>query len=146
MRDAETMRIALTAGETGHLVFSTLHTGDVTSTISRVADSFPPERQGTIRQELSMSLAAVMTQILVPRISGGRVPATELLMIGYGARQHIRKNALQHLHQEITITRPKGSFTFEESLATLVRQGLISADEARARTVHPEELDLLLRG
>jgi Tfp pilus assembly pilus retraction ATPase PilT len=66
-------------------------------------------------------------------------------MIGYGARQHIRKNALQHLHQEITITRPKGSFTFEESLATLVRQGLISADEARARTVHPEELDLLLR-
>jgi twitching motility protein PilT len=146
MRDAETMRIALTAGETGHLVFSTLHTGDVTSTISRVADSFPPERQGTIRQELSMSLAAVMTQILVPRVSGGRVPATELLMIGYGARQHIRKNALQHLHQEITITRPKGSFTFEESLATLVRQGLISADEARARTVHPEELDLLLRG
>jgi twitching motility protein PilT len=145
MRDAETMRIALTAGETGHLVFSTLHTGDVTSTISRVADSFPPERQGTIRQELSMSLAAVMTQILVPRISGGRIPATELLMISYGARQHIRKNALQHLHQEITITRPKGSFTFEESLATLVRQGLISADEARARTVHPEELDLLLR-
>jgi twitching motility protein PilT len=145
MRDAETMRIALTAGETGHLVFSTLHTGDVTSTISRVADSFPPERQGTIRQELSMSLAAVMTQILVPRISGGRIPATELLMIGYGARQHIRKNALQHLHQEITITRPKGSFTFEDSLATLVRQGLINADEARARTVHPEELDLLLR-
>ena len=92
-----------------------------------------------------MSLAAVMTQILVPRIHGGRVPATELLMIGYGARQHIRKNALQHLHQEITITRSKGSFTFEESLATLVRQGLISTDEARARTVHPEELDLLLR-
>jgi len=145
MRDPETMRIALTAGETGHLVFSTLHTGDVTSTISRVADSFPPERQGTIRQELSMSLAAVMTQILVPRIGGGRVPATELLMVGYGARQHIRKNALQHLHQEITISRPQGSFTFEESLVTLVRQGLITADDARGRTVHPEELDLLLR-
>jgi len=110
MRDPETMRIALTAGETGHLVFSTLHTGDVTSTISRVADSFPPERQTTIRQELSMSLAAVMTQILVPRIGGGRIPAAELLMVGYGARQHIRKNGLQHLHQEITITRPQGSF------------------------------------
>jgi twitching motility protein PilT len=145
MRDPETMRIALTAGETGHLVFSTLHTGDVTSTISRVADSFPPERQGTIRQELSMSLAAVMTQILLPRNGGGRIPAAELLMVGYGARQHIRKNALQHLHQEITITRPHGSFTFEESLATLVRQKLISADEARSRTVHPEELDALLR-
>lgn len=146
MRDPETMRIALTAGETGHLVFSTLHTGDVTSTISRVADSFPPERQGTIRQELSMSLAAVMTQILMPRISGGRIPAAELLMIGYGARQHIRKNALQHIHQEITITRPKGSFTFEESLATLVKERLISAEEARARTMHPEEMDLLLSG
>jgi len=145
MRDPETMRIALTAGETGHLVFSTLHTGDVTSTISRVADSFPPERQGTIRQELSMSLAAVMTQILLPRAGGGRIPAAELLMIGYGARQHIRKNALQHLHQEITITRPNGSFTFEESLATLVRQNLLSAEEARSRTIHPEELDILLR-
>jgi twitching motility protein PilT len=145
MRDPETMRIALTAGETGHLVFSTLHTGDVTSTISRVGDSFPPERQGTIRQELSMALAAVMTQILVPRLAGGRIPAAELLMISYGARQHIRKNALQHLHQEITITRPDGSFTFEESLATLVRQKLVGEEEARGRTVHPEELDHLLR-
>ncbi len=145
MRDPETMRIALTAGETGHLVFSTLHTGDVTSTISRVADSFPAERQGTIRQELSMSLAAVMTQILLPRSTGGRIPAAELLMISYGARQHIRKNALQHLHQEITITRPQGSFTFEESLATLVKQRLISPEEARGRTMHPEELDSLLR-
>jgi twitching motility protein PilT len=144
MRDPETMSIALTAGETGHLVFSTLHTGDVTSTLSRVADSFPPERQSTIRQELSMSLAAVMTQILLPRIGGGRIPAAELLMIGYGARQHIRKNALQHLHQEITMTRPNGSFTFEQSLATLVQQKVLTAEEARGRTVHPEELDHLL--
>jgi Tfp pilus assembly pilus retraction ATPase PilT len=66
-------------------------------------------------------------------------------MIGYGARQHIRKNALQHLHQEITITRPNGSFTFEESLAVLVRQKFISLAEARGRTVHPDELDTLLR-
>jgi twitching motility protein PilT len=145
MRDPETMRIALTAGETGHLVYSTLHTGDVTSTISRVADSFSPERQPTIRQELSMSLAAVMTQILLPRMGGGRIPAAELLMVSYGARQHIRKNALQHLHQEITITRANGSFSFEESLATLVRQKLLSAEEARGRTAHPEELEHLLR-
>lgn len=145
MRDPETMRMALTAGETGHLVFSTLHTGDVTSTISRVADSFPVERQATIRQELSIALAAVMTQNLLPRIAGGRVPAAELLMLGYGARQHIRKNALQHLHQEITITRPNGSFTFEESLALLVRQKFVTPAEARGRTVHPEELDTLLR-
>ena len=145
MRDPETMKIAVTAGETGHLVFSTLHTSDVTSTVARVADSFPPERQPTIRNELSVSLAAVMTQKLLPRIGGGRVPAAELLMLGYGARQHIRKNALQHLHQEISITRPQGSFTFEESLAALVKAGRVEPDQARGRTFHTEELETLLR-
>lgn len=124
MRDPETMRIALAAGETGHVVFSTLHTSDVTSTVSRVSDGFPAERQPTIRQELAMALAAVMTQMLLPKADGGRIPAAELLVVGYGARQHIRKNALQHLHQEITITRRDGSFTFEECLAQLVRRGL----------------------
>ena len=144
MRDPDTMRIALAAGETGHLVLSTLHTSDVTSTVSRVSDAFPPERQATIRQELSMALGAVMTQILLPRNGGGRVPAAELLVMGYGARQHIRKNALQHLHQEITITRRDGSFTFEESLAQLVGRGLISIENARTSAVHREELDGLL--
>ena len=144
MRDPETMRIALAAGETGHLVFSTLHTTDVTSTVSRVADAFPSERQPTIRQEISMALGAVMTQNLLPRIGGGRVPAAELLVVGYGARQHIRKNTLQHLHQEITITRREGSFTFEESLVGLVRRGLLTVEEARARSSHREELDGLL--
>jgi twitching motility protein PilT len=144
MRDPETMRIALAAGETGHLVLSTLHTSDVTSTVSRVADAFPPERQPTIRQELAMALAAVMTQVLVPKQGGGRVPAVELLIVGYGARQHIRKNALQHLHQEITITRRAGSFTFEECFAQLVRAGALDADEARSRALHREELEGLL--
>jgi twitching motility protein PilT len=145
MRDPETMKIALTAGETGHLVFSTLHTTDVTSTVARVADSFPPERQPTIRQDLSMALGAVLTQTLMDRTGGGRVPAVELLMLGYGGRQHIRKNALQHLHQEITITKRSGSITLEESLAQLVRQGLVSADAARTRTIHADELEGLLR-
>jgi twitching motility protein PilT len=145
MRDPETMKIALTAGETGHLVFSTLHTTDVTSTVARIADSFPPERQPTIRQDLAMALAAVLTQMLLPQNGGGRIPAAELLMIGYGGRQHIRKNALQHLHQEITITRRSGSLTLEESLAQLVKRGLISAADARTRTAHAEELDGLLR-
>ena len=145
MRDPETMKIALTAGETGHLVLSTLHTTDVTSTVARVADSFPPERQPTIRQDLSMALGAVLTQTLLSRAGGGRVPAAELLMVGYGARQHIRKNALQHLHQEITITKRSGSITLEESLAQLVHKGSISAEDARSRTSHPEELEGLLR-
>jgi twitching motility protein PilT len=85
-----------------------------------------------------------MTQNLLPKIGGGRIPAAELLVVGYGARQHIRKNALQHLHQEITITRRDGSFTFEESLVDLVRRRLLTVDEARARSSHREELDGLL--
>ncbi|HTS09021.1 MAG TPA: PilT/PilU family type 4a pilus ATPase, partial [Candidatus Eisenbacteria bacterium] len=122
MRDSETARIALSAAETGHLVFTTLHTTDAASTVSRIADSFPQERQHTVRAEMAMALAAMLTQTLIPKRTGGRVPAAELLMVGYGARQHIRKNALQHLHQEITITRKQGSFTLEESLAQLVFQ------------------------
>jgi twitching motility protein PilT len=146
MRDPETMRIALAASETGHLVFSTVHTTDAASTISRVADSFPAERQNTIRQELSMSLAAVLTQTLLTRKVGGRSVAAELLFISYGARQHIRKNALQHLHQEIALTRKQGSITLEESLAKLVRDGVVEAEEARSRAQHPEEFETYLRG
>jgi twitching motility protein PilT len=146
MRDSETMRIALAAAETGHLVFSTVHTTDVASTVSRVADSFPAERQNTIRQELSMSLAAVLTQTLLPRKGGGRAAAAELLFVSYGARQHIRKNALQHLHQEIAITRKQGSITLEESLAKLARDGVVDLEEARTRAAHPEEFEGYLRG
>ena len=146
MRDPETMRIAVAAAETGHLVFSTLHTTDVPSTVSRISDSFPLERQHTIRQELAMALAAVLVQVLLPGKNGGRVPAAELLMVGYGARQHIRRNALQHLHQEITITKNKGSFTMEESLAQLVDQGHIDREDARMNAIHPDDLTSLLKG
>jgi len=144
MRDPETMQIAVAAGETGHLVLSSLHTTDVSTTVARIADSFPLERQHTIRQELAMALAAVMTQTLMPKAGGGLIPASELLMVSYGARQHVRKNALQHLHQEITITRKQGSFTLEESLAELVKRDLVDRRDALARALHPEELERLL--
>lgn len=145
MRDPETMRIAVAAAETGHLVLSTLHTTDVANTVSRISDSFPPERQNTIRQELAMGLAAVLTQVLLPTGNGARMPATELLMVGYGARQHIRRNSLQHLHQEITITRNKGSFSLEESLGQLVRQGHIDREHALVCANHPDDLNGLLK-
>jgi twitching motility protein PilT len=146
MRDPETMHIAVTAAETGHLVLSTLHTTDVASTISRVSDSFPPERQSTIRQELSMALSAVLTQILLPTMNdGGRIPAVELLMVGYGTRHHIRRNALQHLHQEITMTKNQGSQTLEESLAKLVVERKIYREEAMMRAIHPDDLQSLLK-
>lgn len=145
MRDPETARIALSAAETGHLVFTTLHTTDAASTVSRIADSFPVERQHSVRAEMAMALSAMLTQSLLPRKNGGRIPAAELLMVGYGARQHIRKNALQHLHQEITITRKQGSFTLEESLAQLVVQGELSREDALVRAIHPEDLELQLK-
>jgi twitching motility protein PilT len=146
MRDPESMRIALSAAETGHLVFSSLHTTDVASTIARICDSFPNERQNTIRQELSLALGAVVTQTLVPRDDGtGRVPAAEILMMSYGARQHVRRNTLQHLHQEITMTRKQGSLTLEDSLARLVRDGTIARAEAMMRAGHPDDLESALR-
>ena len=145
MRDPETMRIAVAAAETGHLVLSTLHTTDVASTISRISDSFPAERQPTIRQELAMAISAVLTQTLLPSKRGGRVPVAELLMVGYGARQHIRRNALQHLHQEITMTKNKGSVSQEESLQQLVRQGDIDREDALLLAAHPDDLLSLIR-
>jgi len=145
MRDPETMRIAVSAAETGHLVLSTLHTTDVASTVARISDSFPAERQNAIRQELAMALAAVLTQILLPSKNGGRMPAAELLMVGYGARHHVRRNNLQHLHQEIPLTKKKGSFTLEESLVTLIRNGDIEKEDALVCAIHPDDLDILMK-
>jgi twitching motility protein PilT len=144
MRDPETMRIALSAAETGHLVFATVHTTDVSAAVSRITDAFPTERQNAVRQELAMALAAILTQTLVSAKTGGVVPVAELLMISYGARQHIRKNALQHLNQEVTITRKAGSFSFEESLTRFVQTGVLERADALIRAAHPEELEWLL--
>jgi twitching motility protein PilT len=144
MRDLESIRIAVSAAETGHLVIATVHAPDVGGAVSRIADAFPPERQSTIRQELAMGLSAVLTQSLLRGADGQMVPAGELLMVSYGARQHIRKNTLQNLHQEMTSTRKLGSFTLEESLARLVRSGRIDRATASLRAAHVEELDLLL--
>lgn len=144
MRDPETMQIALAAGETGHLVLTTLHTTDVPSTLARMTDSFPNERQPTIRQEIASALSAVWIQTLLPGRHGGRVAAAELLMVGYGARQHIRRNALQHLHQEMTITRRQGSFTLEDSLVRVVKAGLVDRDDAVVRANHLDDFNRAL--
>jgi len=117
----------------------------VPSTLARMTDSFPPERQPTVRQEIAAALAAVYVQTLLPKLGGGRVPAAELLMVSYGARQHIRRNALQHLHQEITITRKRGSFSLEECLAGLVKTGVVNKAEATLRANHPDDFEHALQ-
>ena len=145
MRDPETMRLALAAAETGHLVLTTLHATDPAAAVGRIVDGFPAERQGTVRQELAMALAAILVQGLLPRAQGsGRVPYAELLLASLGARQHIRKNQLQHLTQEITITRKLGSFSLEESLARLTETGIVERSAALLRAAYPEELEKLL--
>jgi twitching motility protein PilT len=145
MRDPETMKIALAAGETGHLVLTTLHTTDMASTIARLTESFPPERQPTIRQEIAAALTAVCVQTLLPSLAGGRVPAAELLVLQYGARQHIRRNTLHQLHQEITVTRKYGSFTLEDCLAKLVTRGVVDRATAALRVNHPDDFESALR-
>jgi len=147
MRDLESISIALTAAETGHLVLSTLHTPDAAQAIHRIVDVFPAIQQGQVRQQLALALNAVVCQQLVPRADGrGRVPAVEVLLATPAVRQHIRRERVENLHNEITLGKRVGMISLEESLARLVRAGAILPDEAQIRATHPEELESLLRG
>jgi twitching motility protein PilT len=153
MRDLESVRIALTAAETGHLVLATLHTHDAAQAIHRIVDVFPATDREQIRHQLALSLHAVVTQQLVPRIDRqgahgvrGRLPAIELLLATHPVRHHIRTNQLQKLFNEITLGKRQGMISLEESLAELVHRGQIDPAEARIRSARPEELDSLLRG
>jgi len=146
MRDLETVSIALTAAETGHLILSTLHTSDVASAIHRVIDVFPPLQQTQIKHQLAMSLNAIVCQHLIPRSNGeGRSVAVEVLLATHPVRNHIRNDKLANLVSEITLGKRVGMISLEDSLVRLVRQGLISVEDARVRSARPDELDSLLR-
>jgi twitching motility protein PilT len=141
MRDLPTTRTALTAAETGHLVFTTLHTNDVPQTVNRILDIFPAEQQAQVRHQLSLALTAIVCQQLVPKKDGvGRVVATEILLATDAIRAHIRRGSFHQLHSELTLGRRLGMMTMEDSLAALVRNGSISEAEARLRASHPEDL------
>jgi twitching motility protein PilT len=145
MRDLETMATTITAAETGHLILSTLHTGDVTRAIHRVVDVFPAAQQDQVRQQLALSLHAVVCQQLIPRADGtGRVPAVETMIATYAIRNHIRKGNLNQLYNEVITGRGHGMQTMETSLVELVRRGLITADEARTRCTRRDELERIL--
>jgi twitching motility protein PilT len=147
MRDLDTVATAVTAAETGHLVLATLHSNDAVQAVHRIVDVFPPVQQMQIRQQLALSLHAVVAQQLVPRADGrGRLPAIELMLASFPVRSHIRNDQLQKLYNEITLGRRMGMSSFEESLAVMVREGKIDLEEARVRASHPEELDARMRG
>jgi twitching motility protein PilT len=141
MRDLETISIALTAAETGHLIFSTLHTSSPAQSINRIVDVYPSNQQTQIYKQISLSLNAVLHQKLLPRANGrGVVPAAELLLANIAVRHQIRLGKLEGLHNEITLGKRQGMFSFDDSLRDLVSAGLISRDEALARANDPDEL------
>ena len=141
MRDAETMATALTAAETGHLVLSTLHTNDAIQAVARILDSFPAANQPQIRQQLSLAVAAIIAQQLVPGVDGvTRWPATEIMIATDAVRALVRKGDDHQLRSQIGTGKAEGMMTMEQSLAELVRAGRIARDTALAHCFRTEDL------
>ena len=145
MRDAETMAMAVTAAETGHFVLSTLHTNDASQTIDRIIDTFPPNQQNQIRAQLAASLVGIVSQRLIPKNGGGRVPAVELMIANSAVRNLIRENKTHQLNLIIETSSEQGMISLNRSLIDLVRKGDISMESAVNYSLNPAELQTLLR-
>ncbi len=145
MRDLETISTALTAAETGHLVFATLHTQDTAQTIDRVIDVFPPHQQGQVRVQLSVALQGIITQQLLPTADGsGRVAACEVLVPTPAVRNLVREGKTHQIYSTLQTGSAQGMQTMDASLAALVRAGKVSQKMAESRSSTPEELRRLL--
>jgi twitching motility protein PilT len=145
MRDLETIHTALTAAETGHLVFATLHTQDAPQTIDRIIDVFPPSQQQQVRVQLSVALQGIVTQQLLPTADGaGRVAACEVLLATPAIRNLIREGKTHQIYSSLQTGASLGMQTMDAALATLVRSGKITQKLAEARSSTPDELRRLL--
>jgi twitching motility protein PilT len=140
MRDPDTMAAAITIAETGHLVFSTLHTNSASQSIDRIIDSFPANQQGQIRAQLASSLKGIISQRLLPLISGGRAPVTEILIGTPAVASNIRDGKTHLIDSIIQTSQDAGMVTLEASLAQLVISGGITLDTAKAYTSHVDDL------
>jgi twitching motility protein PilT len=140
MRDIDSIQIALTMAETGHLVFATLHTNDAPQAIDRIIDVFPAWRQEQTRVQLAASLCAVIAQRLVPRIGGGMVAAFEVLIATHPVRNLIREGRSNQLQNVMFTNQKEGMQTLENSLAALIVENVVSYEDAMATTAHPKEL------
>ena len=140
MRDLETIRLALTAAETGHLVFGTLHTTSAAKTIDRVVDVFPAEEKSMVRSMLSESLQAVISQTLLKKIGGGRVAAHEIMIGTPAIRNLIREDKVAQMYSAIQTGGSLGMQTLDSCLKTLVGKGLVSRENAREKAKNPESL------
>lgn len=144
MRDSESIATALTAAETGHLVFSTLHTNSASQTIDRIIDSFPAEQQGQIASQLAATIVAIVSERLIPRIGGGRVPAAEIMLANSAVRNLIRDRKAYQIDLVIETSAQEGMMTLNRSLAMLVKSGDISLENAELYSLNPSELRILL--
>ena len=144
MRTAETISAAVTAAETGHLIFSTLHTNNAAQTIDRIIDSFPGDQQNQIRSQLASSLLGVFSQRLIPRISGGLVPAYELLINNSAVSNLIREGRNSEINVVIETGSESGMIDMNHSLADLIRKGEISPEVARTYSLNPRALERIL--
>jgi twitching motility protein PilT len=140
MRDLESIALTLTLAETGHLVFATLHTNDTAQTIDRIIDVFPPSQQDQIRTQLSMALAAVVAQRLIPKVGGGRVAAYETLIGTAAVTNLIREGKIRQLRNIVATGTRDGMQVLEQHLGQLISAGVITMDEAMAVSVHPEDI------
>ena len=141
MRDLETIATALTAAETGHLVFATLHTQSAPSTIDRVIDVFPAAQQDQVRMQLANSLQGVVTQTLLPKADGsGRVCALEILFLDDAIRNLIRQGKIEQIYSYMQTGTRRGMQTMEQSLMELIQKRLITVHDAIGRSSRPEAL------
>ena len=144
MRNSETIAAAVTAAETGHLVFSTLHTNDAAQTVNRIVDSFPAAQQDQIRVQLASSLIGIFSQRLIPRIAGGLVPAYELLINNSAVSNLIRDKRIHEIPSVIETGLEQGMIDMNRSLARLVQKGEITVENAFTYSVNPKGLERLL--
>ncbi len=144
MRGRETMRAAVSAAETGHLVMSTLHTNDAAQTVNRIIDSFPPEQQDQIRLQLAASLIGIFSQRLIPRIGGGLVPAYELLIANKAVANLIREKRTHEINTVIETGSKEGMIDMNRVLADLVAQGEITVEDAYRFATNPKAFERYL--
>ncbi len=144
MRDRESIATAMTAAETGHLVFSTLHTNSAAQTIDRIIDSFPAEQQGQISSQLAATLVGIISERLIPRIEGGRIPACEIMISNPAIRNLIREKKAYQIDLVIETSMQEGMMNLNRSLADLVKNKEISLENAELHSLNPSELRILL--
>lgn len=145
MRDFETIQLALTIAETGHLVFATLHTNSSPETIDRIIDVFPPHQQTQVRTQLASSLKGVLSQRLIPKIGGGREAVTELLIVNSAVQNLIREAKVYQIDNVLSTSFDLGMFTLEKSLVKKVREGKISVETAQEYAIRPKEILKLMK-